>query len=108
MTEKKDVSIKQVLPGDYIKPMVDMIERFSSSISPGEVACPAAIAIAIAIVIVLWDRPYDELIMTTKERAALKIAAEQIKAYPERIEQVTGIKLTPMHQKLIEALSQFK
>lgn len=103
----KDVNLEQVLPEKYVKPMMSMISRFTKGISsPGEVASPYIVAVAIAIVIILWDRPLNELVLTDKEKAALKYAAEQIRADPQIAKQEMGIEMTGVHIKLLESLAQ--
>lgn len=94
------------LPKKYVKPMMDMINRFTETIpTPGAVACPAAVAVAIAIVIVLWDRPLNELVLTDEDKAALKFAAGQIRETPEDVRWLIGTELSNVHLKLMEALA---
>lgn len=94
------------LPAKYVKPMADMVNRFTeTTLTPGAACSPIAVAVAIAIVIVLWDRPLSEMVLTAEDKEALKFAVEQIKADPEGVRRVTGIELTGPHVKLMETLA---
>ena len=101
---RKEVSFERVLPEKYVKPMTDMISHFTKK-TPVSALSPILVAVAVAIVIVLWDRPLDEMVMTAEDKASLKFAAEQIRANPEMVRQVAGIELTRTHLKLLEALA---
>ena len=109
VTQDSDMELKELLPKKYAKPMADMLNRFTESsltpVSPGDVASPAAVAVAVAIVIVLWDRPLEEMILTADEKRALRYAAAQISANRRAVRRATGIELSRPHLKLMEALA---
>jgi len=95
-----------VLPEEYAKPMMEMLGRFSERrLSPEAVTSPSLVAVAIAIVIVLSHRPAEELELTDEEKAALKFAVEEIRADPEKVRRVTGIDVTTVQAKMMEALA---
>lgn len=100
-------SYESTLPKEYARPMMSILSRFTeTSLSPGAAASPYAVAVAIAVVIVVWDRPVDELVLTNEEKAALKYAAQQIRANPEKVKQMTGVEVTHAHLKLMESLGR--
>lgn len=104
---RKGLKLKEVLPKEYVKPMMGMLNRFTQkTMGGGAEVAGYWIAIAIAIVIVLWDRPFEEMILTAKDKAALKYAVKQIRANPEVVYRETGIELSQAHLKLMETLAR--
>ncbi|OPY49797.1 MAG: hypothetical protein A4E51_01889 [Methanosaeta sp. PtaU1.Bin055] len=61
----------------------------------------AVVAVAIAIVIVLWSEPLGRLSIDPVEREALRYAAKQIQSNPEKIMELTGVKFTDEHLNLM-------
>lgn len=96
------------LPEEYRKPMVEMMNRFAgTALDPTSPACcPIGVAVAIAIVIVLWDVPVKEMALTRVEKEALEYAIEQIKADHAKVQYLTGIEMTRPQIRLMEVLAQ--
>jgi len=95
------------LPEKYRKPMAEMINRFAGTVlDPGSTSCPAAIGVAIAIVIVLSHVPDQEIALTREEKEALRYVTKQIKADPAKVRELTGIEMTRPHIGLLEELAR--
>jgi hypothetical protein len=94
-------------PEEYAKPLANVLTRFTRmQVKAGAVCCPYAVAVAIAVVIVVWDVTPEEMVVRPDEKAALKFALEQIKANPDMVRKLTGVELTQPHIKLMEALTR--
>lgn len=108
--EARRGKVHEALPERYVKPMAEMLSRFTENslgpgVGPGNVAGGAAVGIAIAIVIVLWREPLDELVLTDEEKAAIRFAAQEVRANPDLVKRMTGLELTGAHVKVLEALA---